>query len=173
MRRLLLLLILSSPVTMIRGQEAAKVAISTTGCTIKVFCFPGRFDAYYLDDSSLVYAEDCLKEKVTYGVYCVKLKTPLTDLAAAQDSMITILDFLKIDLTIVKAKGYDKNHKLNKDERTRGVYDTWEDAQKNKWKVKAWTNGEFICVMHVHSEKELPVKKTEIFLEGLRFPGMK
>ena len=155
------------------SQEPSKVAISTTGCTVQVFCFPGRFDAYDLEDGSTVYADDCQKDGVTYGIYCVRLKKPVTNLDAAQDSMVTYLDFLKLDYGIVKSKGYDKGHKLNKDEDTRGIKDTWEDAEKNKWKVRAWTNGVFICVLHVHSEKELPDKKTEIFLEGLRFPGMK
>lgn len=172
MRRLpfliLLLNFIKSP-----AQDPTKVAVSTTGCTIQVFCFPGRFDAYDLEDGSTVYADDCEKEGVTYGIYCVKLKKPIADLGAAEDTMITYLDFLKLDYGIVKGKGYDKGHKLNKNETTRGIYDTWEDAEKNKWKVKAWTNGQFICVMHVHSSKELPDKKTEIFLEGLRFPGMK
>ena len=155
------------------AQDPTKVAISTTGCTIQVFCFPGRFDAYDLEDGSTVYADDCDKEGVTYGIYCVKLKNPISDLNAAEDSIISYLDFLKLDYGIVKGKGYDKGHKLNKNDATRGIYDTWEDADKNKWKVKAWTNGQFICVMHVHSAKELPDKKTEIFLEGFRFPGMK
>jgi hypothetical protein len=73
----------------------------------------------------------------------------------------------------VKSKGYDKGHKLNKDNGTRGIFDTWEDVDKNKWKVRAWTNGKFICILHMHSEKELPEKKMEIFLNGLRFPGIK
>ncbi|HUR66535.1 MAG TPA: hypothetical protein VMZ03_09295 [Chitinophagaceae bacterium] len=155
------------------AQVPAKVAISTTGCTVQVYCFPGRFDAYDLGDGSTVYADDCVKNGVTWGIYCVKLKTLIPDLNAAQDSMISILDFLKLDFGIVKAKGYNKDHKLKKNENTRGIYDTWEDADNNKWKIKAWTNGQFIVVMHVHGAKELPEKKTEIFLEGLRFPGDK
>ena len=155
------------------AQDGTKVAISNTGCTIQVFCFPGRFDAYDLEDGSTVYADDCQKEAVTYGVYCVKLKKAIPDLNAAQDTMVTYLDFLKLDLGIVKGKGYDRGHKLNKDDNTRGIKDTWEDADKIKWKVRAWTNGQFICILHVHSSKELPDKKTEVFLEGLRFPGMK
>lgn len=158
---------------LLRAQDASKVAISNTGCTLQVFCFPGRFDAYDLEDGSTVYADDCEKESVTYGIYCVKLKKAIPDLNAAQDTMVTYLDFLKLDLGIVKGKGYDRGHKLNKDESTRGIKDTWEDVEKNKWKVRAWTNGNFICILHVHSNKELPDKKTEIFLEGLRFPGMK
>ena len=181
MRPLLLLAFFVVCVTTIHAQDdskisakdAAKVAISNTGCTLQVFCFPGRFDAYDLEDGSTVYADDCIKDGVTYGIYCIKLKNPIADLTAAEDTVITYLDFIKLDNGIVKSKGYDKGHKLNKDETTRGIYDTWEDADKNKWKIKAWTNGQFICVLQVHSAKELPEKKTEIFLEGLRFPGMK
>ena len=173
MRHLTLLLLLTGSIFQLHAQDPQKVAISTTGCTVEVFCLPGRFDVYDLEDGSTVYADDCEKDGVTYGIYCIKLKNPITDLKAAEDTMITYLDFLKLDYGIVKGKGYDKGHKLKKDDNTRGIYDTWEDVDKNKWKVKAWTSGNFICVLHVHGTKELPEKKTEIFLEGLRFPGMK
>jgi len=173
MRRLssiFLYIFFSSPLF---AQDAARVPISNTGCTVQVICFPGRFDAYALDDEATVYADDCEKDGVTYGIYCIQLKKAVADLDAAEDTTIGYLDFMKLDNGIAKSKGYDKNHKLNKDESTRGIFDTWEDADKNKWKVKAWTNGKFICVLYVHSAKEFPEKKTEIFLEGLRFPGMK
>ncbi|MCX6316210.1 MAG: hypothetical protein NTW29_02890 [Bacteroidetes bacterium] len=154
-------------------QTPGTAAISTTGCTLQVYCFPGRFDSYELEDGSLVFADDCEKDGVTYGVYCVKLKTATGNLDAAEDSIATYLDFLKLDFGIVSAKGYDKGHRLNNDENTRGIYDTWEDADKYKWKVKAWTNRQFICVLYMHSAKELPEKKASVFLDGLRFPGMK
>lgn len=155
------------------NKQAAKVAISGTGCTVEVFCFPGRFDAYELEDGSTVYADECIKEDITWGIYCVKLLKPVENLDAAEDTVISYLDFLKIDYGIVSSKGYDKGHKLNKDETTRGIYDKWEDVDKEKWKIKAWTNGKFIGVLYVHSSKELPDKKVELFLESFRFPGMK
>lgn len=155
------------------AQDPSKVTISNTGCTVEVYCFPGRFDVYDIEDASTVYASDCEKDGVKYGIYCVKLKKPLMNLKAAEDTIIAYLDFLKLDFGIVKTKGYDKGHKLNKNDDTRGVYDTWEDGDNNKWKVRAWTNGTFICIMHMHSEKEMPDKKVDVFLNGLRFPGMK
>ncbi len=155
------------------NKQASKVAISNTGCTVEVFCFPGRFDAYDLEDGSTVYADECIKEDITWGIYCVKLKKPISNLEAAADTVITYLDFLKLDYGIVTSKGYDKGHRLNKDDNTTGIYDKWEDADKEKWKVKAWTNGKFIGVLYVHSSKELPDKKVELFLESFRFPGMK
>lgn len=155
------------------AQDASKVAISNTGCTVEVFCFPGRFDVYDMEDGSTVYANDCEKDGVMYGIYCVKMVAPITDLDAAEDTIKAYLDFLKLDYGIVKSKGYDNGHKLNKDNSTRGIFDTWEDVDKNKWKIRAWTNGNFICIMHMHSEKELPEKKADVFLNGIRFPGMK
>ncbi len=138
------------------NKQAAKVAISGTGCTVEVFCFPGRFDAYELEDGATVYADDCVKDGITWGIYLVKLVAPVNNLDAAEDTVITYLDFMKLD-----------------NGTTRGVYDKWEDVDKEKWEVKAWTNGKFIGVLYVHSAKELPEKKVELFLEGLRFPGMK
>ena len=173
MRKLMLFLFLTTCWINLTAQDASKVAISNTGCTVQVFCFPGRFDSYDLEDGSTVYADDCEKDGVTYGIYCVKLKKTITDLAAAEDTIITYLNFLKLDYGIVKGKGYDKGHKLNKNEATLGVFDSWEDADKNKWKIKAWTNGSFICILYIFSGKELPDKKSEIYLEGLRFPAMK
>ncbi len=154
-------------------QSPITVAISNTGCTVEVFCSPGRFDAYDLEDGSTVYADDCEKDGVTYGIYCVKLIKVLTDLDAAEDTVISYLDFLKLDYGIVKSKGYDKGHKLRKNPATRGIHDSWEDSDKNKWKIRAWTDGRYICVLYMFSNKELPDKKAEVFLEGLRFPGIK
>lgn len=173
MRKLILFLFFATCCINLTAQDATKVAISNTGCTVQVFCFPGRFDSYDLEDGSTVYADDCEKEGVTYGIYCVKLKKTISDLDAAEDTIKTYLDFLKLDYGIVKGKGYDKGHKLNKNDATRGVFDSWEDADKNKWKIRAWTNGSFICILYIFSGKELPDKKSEIYLEGLRFPGMK
>lgn len=158
---------------LVSAQDAKKVAISNTGSTVEVYCFPGRFDVYDMEDESTVYANDCEKDGVMYGIYYVKLKKPIPNLNAAQDTVITYLDFLKLDYGVVKSKGYDKGHKLNKDENTKGVFDSWVDIDNNKWKVRAWTNGKFICIMHMHSNKEMPDKQVDVFLNGVRFPGMK
>lgn len=146
-------------------------AIANTGCTVQVFCFPGRFDTYDLEDGSTVYADDCEKEGIVYGIYCVKLKKELSLSGAAEDSAMAYLDFLKLDYGIVSAKGYEKGYRLRKNENTRGIADSWEDADKHKWKLRAWTNGRFICILYVHSEKEMSEKRILPFLEGLQFPS--
>ncbi|HQV06176.1 MAG TPA: hypothetical protein PKW62_05410 [Chitinophagaceae bacterium] len=171
MRYFFLSVFLISCLPNIYAQKKGKeVAISNSGCTVEVICFPGRFDVYDMYDGATVYADDCLKDDIYYGIYCIKFRNPIISLDAAEDSTIAYLDFLKLDLGIHKAKGYDKGHHLHGDKNTRGVFDTWEDLEKNEWKVRAWTNRQFICILHMHSDKELPDKKVDIFLNGLQFP---
>ena len=73
----------------------------------------------------------------------------------AEDLLIAYLDYLKGNFGITKSAGYSKGHILNKKENTRGILDYWEDGEKNKWKVKAWTDGKFIGVMYAYSNKDL------------------
>lgn len=174
MRLIFLNLVMACCCAFAKGQSVVgNAAIGNTGCTVQVFCFPGRFDTYDLEDGSTVYADDCEKDGIVYGIYCVRLKKELSINGAAEDTAVVYLDFLKLDFGIVSAKGYEKGYRLRKNERTRGIADSWEDADKHKWKIRAWTDGRFICILYVHSDKEMAEKKTQPFLEGLQFPPAK
>lgn len=153
------------------SQSIKKVPVGKSGCSVYTFC-ETKFDESKSQDSSVVYTGECTKEEVTYGVICVKLLTPPENISAAEDLLIAYLDYLKTSFSVTKAAGYGKGHHLNKNENTRGILDYWEDSEKNNWKVKAWTDGKYIGVMYAYSLKELPETKINIFLEGLRFPGM-
>ena len=73
---------------------------------------------------------------------------------------------------ITKAAGYGKSLRLNNNEKTRGIIDYWEDKDKDKWKVKAWTDGKYIGFMYTYSKKEMPEQKMNLFLDSFRMPGM-
>ena len=152
-------------------QSLKKVPISNSGCSVYAFC-EFKFEKEYSEDSSLVYAGECVKDEVTYGVICVKLLQPADDLDRAEESMIGYLDYLKSSFKILKSTGYGKGHRLINNENTRGVLDYWEDSDKNNWKIKAWTDGKFIGVLYAYSAKELNETKMNVFLESFRFPGM-
>lgn len=154
------------------GQTIKKYSISNSGCSIYMYCEPPRFDIDKSEDSSLVYTSECPANGVLYGVICIKLLEAVNDLKKAEELVSDYLDYLKLNFEIKKATGYGKDHRLNNNENTRGIIDYWEDAQKNNWKVKAWTDGKFIGVLYAHSVKELPETKVDVFLNGLRFPGM-
>jgi hypothetical protein len=153
------------------AQVLKKVPISNSGCSLYTYC-DFRFETEYSEDSSLVYVSECEKDDVNYGVICIKLLTPANDLDRAEASLISYLDYLKNSFKILKAAGYGKGHRLSNNEQTRGVLDYWEDSEKNKWKIKAWTNGKFIGVLYGYSLKELPESKLNVFLDSFRFPGM-
>jgi hypothetical protein len=148
-----------------------KDSLNNSGCFVYTFC-NFRFETEYSEDSSLVYVSECVKDEMNYGVICVKLQTPATDLDRAEETLISYLDYLKTSYKITKAAGYGKGHRLANNDNTRGILDYWEDSEKNNWKIKAWTNGKFIGVLYGYSAKELNETKLNIFLESFRFPGM-
>jgi hypothetical protein len=154
------------------AQSLKKYSINETGCSLYLYCDPGKFDSDYSEDSSRVYTAECIKEEITYGIICIKLLVPITDLNSAEDVMISYLEYLKASSNIVSAAGYGKGHTLNDNENTRGVIDYWKDKDKNNWKIKAWTNGDFIAVLYASGKKELPETKVDVFLNSFRFPGM-
>lgn len=157
--------------TIINAQSLKKYSISNSGCSLYSYC-DAIFTMELSDDSSKVYTGECANGEVTYGVICVKLLTTYTDLTIAEDLLISYMDYLKTNFKITKAIGYGRGYRLNDNENTRGIMDYWEDADLDKWKVKAWTDGKFIGFMFAYSKKELPETKVNVFLDSFRLPAM-
>ncbi len=153
------------------AQTLKKYAVSNSGCSVYMFCDPGRFDIDHSEDSSTVYTAQCETGDVTYGVICIRLLEQVNDLKEAEELMISYLDYLKLDFEIKSAAGYGKGHKLNNAANSTGVIDYWKDAANNNWKIKAWTDGKYIGVLFAFSKKELPEPKINAFLDGFRLPG--
>jgi len=149
------------------AQSFKKIPVGKSGCTVYTYC-DLKFDISRSQDSSVVYAGECEKELLNYGVICVKLSIPREKLDEAENLLIAYMDYLKVSFGIKKAAGYGKGHLLNNNTGTRGVLDYWEDAEQH-WKIKGWTNGRFIGVMYVYGKNALPESKVNVFLDGLRF----
>jgi hypothetical protein len=155
-----------------QAQSLKKYPIGSSGCSFYNYC-EAKFKLDYSSDSSKVYTGECKNGEVTYGVICITLLNPVIDLVAAEDLRIAYVDYLKSSFEIVKSAGYGKGHRLNNNDNTRGILDYWEDAEKDKWKIKAWTDGRYIGFMYVYSSKDLPEAKVNAFLNGYRLPEMK
>ena len=153
------------------SKSLKKYPISNSGCSLYIYCEP-KFSVEKSTDSSLVFTGECVKDDISYGVVCVKLLNPVSDLTMAEDLLISYLDYLKENFNIINAAGYGKGHRLNNKENTRGILDYWEDKDKDKWKIKAWTDGKYIGFIYAYSKKELPEAKVNIFLDSFRLPGM-
>lgn len=154
-----------------QSQSLKKYPVSNSGCHLYNYC-ESKFTLSYSEDSSKVYTGECTSGEVTYGIICIKLLNTITDLLAAENLMISYVDYLKATFNITKAVGYGKGHRLNNNENTRGILDYWEDNEKDQWKIKAWTDGKFIGFMYAYSKKEIPDSKVNVFLESFRFPDM-
>ncbi|MBK5270117.1 MAG: hypothetical protein JJE22_03800 [Bacteroidia bacterium] len=172
MKRIFLSALLLTSIIFCQAQALKKYAIGNSGCSVYMLCDPGKFDEDYSEDSSKVFTAECLKDNINYGVICVKLLLPVNDLSAAEGVAISYLDYLKAEFDIKTAVGYGKGHRLNNNENTRGIMDYWTDSESANWKIKAWTDGKFICVLYANSKKELPDEKVDVFLNSLRLPGM-
>ncbi len=168
--RFLILFLLVSASSQAQGLK--KYAIGDSGCSFYNYC-ESKFKVDYSSDSSKVFTGECKIGDVTYGVICVTLLDPVIDLVAAEDLMIAYVDYLKSSFSIEKAAGYGKGHRLNNDANTRGILDYWEDAENDKWKIKAWTDGRYIGFMFAYSSKDLSEPKVNAFLDGFRLPETK
>lgn len=151
-------------------QSIKKYAIGNSGCSLNMYC-ETKFEMSKSQDSSLIYTGECKNDEVSYGVICVKLLTPVTDLKMAEDLLVSYADYLKESFEITKSTGYGLGHLLNNNEQTRGIVDYWEDADNNKWKIKGWTDGRFIGFVYSFSAKTLPEGKINVFLDSFRLPG--
>lgn len=169
MKKEFLLFALSISVILSHAQVFKKLSIGNSGCSLYSYC-DFKFETEYSEDSSLVYVSECEKELINYGIICVKLLVPTDNLDKAEKSLIAYLDYLKNSFKILKSAGYGTDHRLANDEKTRGVLDYWEDSDKNKWKIKGWTNGKFIGVLYGYSTNALPDLKLNAYLDSFRFP---
>lgn len=172
MRSVLLLSFCTFFIINAQSQSLKKYDIAQSGCSVYMYCAPGRFTESFSEDSSKVYNAECKINDLTCGIVCVKLLTPSENLGEAEDMVISYLDYLKVNFDIKSSAGYGRGNHLNNREDTRGVTDYWKDGNNNNWKVKAWTNGKIIGVLYAYSQKELPETKIDVFLNSFRFPGM-
>lgn len=148
-----------------------KYDISSSGCSVSMYCQPG-FQSDVDQDSNPYYSARCAKDDISYGIVCIKLSKVITNLKAAEDVMIQYIEYLKADYEIMQVKGYEKGIKLKNREDTRGLIDHWTDNKDNKWKIKAYTDGKFIGILYAFSRKELPEEKVNAYLDSFRLPGM-
>src|SRR5258708_5221772 len=79
----------------VHSQGLKKYPIGNSGCSLYMFCDPGKFDISYSDDSSKVHTGQCTIDNFTYGIICVNLKESVSEMDDAEKLLESYLDFLK------------------------------------------------------------------------------
>ena len=62
---------------------------------------------------------------------------------------------------------------MSSNEKATGVIDYWKDKDGAEWKIKSWTDGNYIGFMYVYKDGELgsdSSTKIDVFLDGFCFP---
>ena len=118
MRRISFLLVCLLITGLTSAQTLKKYNLAGSGCSYYNFC-EISFELTKSEDSSAIWTGECLKDEINYGIICVKLKEPVTDLTMAEDLMINYADYLKTSFKITKVAGYGKGHRLQNKETTR------------------------------------------------------
>lgn len=142
--------------------------IGKTGSSYQNYCNT-PFTVEYSADSSEVHHTECDINGTTYGIVCVVLKNPLTDLDMAEDLVIGYLDFLKENFTITKVAGYSKGYVLPGMDSTRGISDRWTDSDGDQWVIRGWTNGKQLGVLYLYSQQPILATRAEEYFNGFRF----
>jgi hypothetical protein len=154
------------------GQLLRKYPVGQSGCTVRMFCDPGKFELSMSPDSSAVYTGECKKDSVIYDVICVRMKDRIDSLGDAETILLQYLDYLKNSFGVSESAGYGKGHHLKgKEKTTRGVLDYWRDKEGMNIKVKGWTDGRYISVHLVISPQAIKEEQAELFLNGIEFPA--
>lgn len=171
MKKLLFTVFIFSQIA-VSGQSLKKYPVAQTGCTVYMFCDPGKFEISYSEDSSEVYAGECIKDGFTHGLICVVLKDSVGINEDAEGLLESYLDFLKSQFKIRDAAGYGKGMHLKDRDDIIGIIDYWQAEDKSQYAIQGWTDGKIIAVLYVNGMEQPDLNKQKIFFNGFRFPGM-
>ncbi|QEC66272.1 hypothetical protein FRZ67_02720 [Panacibacter ginsenosidivorans] len=157
----------------VNAQSLKKYDIGNSGCKAYFFCDPGNAVKSYSEDSSAIYTMECNADNIHYGLICVQYNDAVLPVQDPEGLMLQYLDYLKQQFNITESAGYGKGHTMRSNEKATGVIDYWKDKDGAEWKIKSWTDGNFIGFMYVYKDGELGSDKStkiDLFLDGFRFP---
>jgi hypothetical protein len=148
-----------------------KVAIPGCGCAAYLPTGTPMAAPETSPDGSMVWTVEQVVGGYGFGVIAVKLAEAASTPEAAEELLVSYLDFLKGQFEITGAAGVGRGHTLE-GSAARGVIDFWGSKDGEQWSVKAWSTPTHLAVFLVHGPGEYPHPSVvEVFGNGLRFEG--
>ena len=102
-------------------------------------------------------------DQLYFAEYKVHSTLPLEE---AQEVMGTYLNRLRKPFNALYNTGVDLCQTWDKDDTSIKMVDYWQDEDNLDWKVKGYTDGEFIAVLYVKNINEITVEKQDEFLDS-------
>ena len=138
--------------------------IGDTNCSVN-FSPDAVFDFTESEEGDQLYFAEYTEKNVSYGVLCAKVHSTLP-LEEAQEVMGTYLNRLRKPFNALYNTGVDLCQTWDKDDTSIKMVDYWQDEDNLDWKVKGYTDGEFIAVLYVKNINEITVEKQDEFLDS-------
>jgi hypothetical protein len=138
--------------------------IEKTGCSVLQIAPWNQFESSRTPSGDELYFNECVEDKVTYGIICIQLNQPYI-IEVAETLLSHYIGKLRKPFKIKHHIGIQHDFDWN-NESTKAVVDYWQDIHGKDWKVKGYTNGEIMAILYVKNITEVEVARQDLFLDS-------
>ncbi len=105
----------------------------------------------------LMHVRECSENDVTYGMITIKLKNQLLHSNEAEKALMCFINRLQHTFAIRHTTGLQTETFLRQNKTAVTHY--WQDAERQDWKVKGWTDGKAVMVLYIKNICAVNVEK--------------
>ncbi|HWJ92337.1 MAG TPA: hypothetical protein VNR87_14575 [Flavisolibacter sp.] len=166
MENLIFLLATSFALRLSSSKKFKNFFIGDTGCSALLLSSSDVQRTKTVSGDHLYFSE-FNESKVGYGLICIHLKQEC-DLNEASEMLHSYMEKLRGPFYVLHNTGIQKDVDWNTD-CSKTLVDYWQDADKQDWKVKGYTDGRFMAVLYVKNISQVEVRKQDLFLDSFHF----
>jgi hypothetical protein len=140
--------------------------IGDTGCSA-LLSSKHDFEKTSTESGDDLYFHEYSEGQVTFGIICIDLREQY-DPEHATEMLRAYINKLKRPFFVLHQTGLQKDMDWN-NVSSSTVIDYWQDADKNDWKIKAYTNGRFMSILYVKNIAQAEAANVDFFLDSFYF----
>lgn len=148
----------------------SKIPVGTCGCALYApegFAFEPPTKS---EDGADVWTGSTMVGEHEFAAIVVKFAQPFAADDDVEGILVSYLDFLKGQFSIVGSAGVGKGHTLESNPAAKGVIDFWKDADGADWAVKGWVDRNRLAVLLIQGKGDYPIYNVQtMYFDGFRF----
>ena len=141
--------------------------IGNTGCSALVFAGDNDFNYTVTRTGDDLFFHEYREKKVSFGIICIRLNKEY-NLQSAEELLKIYINKLRKPFHIKHNTGLIKDDDWNQVSSST-LTDYWQDQKRMDWKVKGYTNGNYMAVLYVKNIGHTDVNKQDLFLDSFHF----